>query len=204
MTILSRSLRIILVAAAVGMPLRAVSQTPAEAVAAGLAEQLATAARALEEGRRHGATQALDRALHLAEFAEASASGTEAFRAALHVVKSARHELQMGRPEDAAQILAQGAAALEPLSDEISMKAVAATDLSEVEGLPILNVMGERLGEITGFTEVEGALFAAVEHGNFIFFGGSTAPIPAERLYTGAGFVLLPEDVAPSEIGRDR
>lgn len=55
-------------------------ETPAEAVAAGLAGQMAISAEALEEGERLPATQALDRALHLAEFAEASASGAEAFR----------------------------------------------------------------------------------------------------------------------------
>ena len=80
------------------------------------------------------------------------------------------------------------------------MAGVASVDPSEVEGLPVLNVKGEHLGEIAGFTEAEGDLIAALEHGDLFFFGGSTTPVAAERLYKEAGLVVLPEDVRPGEV----
>ncbi|SFQ24669.1 hypothetical protein [Tranquillimonas alkanivorans] len=176
----------------------AAQATPAEKVARSLAAEMSASAATLEAGKRHEGTKPLDRALHLAEFAEQSAEvGTDVFRNALEALKAARHELQMGRPEQAVARLTDGARALEQTPGGLRLGGVDPDRLDEIEGLPVLNLHGHELGEIVGFTQGENGAIARVEHGDFIFFGGNETPLEADRLLSGGGFVVLPEDILP-------
>lgn len=165
----------------------------------GLESAMTEAALGLRDGERLRATKALDRALHLAEFAAASsknnAEGTNPYEAALDTVKDARHALQNGRPDGAAGLLRTGAA-------HLSSNLVLAPELSgldpdrpgDYEGRPVLSADGARLGKIGDFGRNDHGPVVTVEHGGSFGLGGEETPVPLRHLLAGERFLVLPEE----------
>ena len=177
------------------------------AVLHGLAEEMTAAAEHLQaEGERHRATEALDRALHLAEFGSHAyglgPSGAEPFHRALDAIQAARHALQNGRPEDAAEILDSAGQALGQADLEAASPAPITEHAEEVIGLEVLNQHGHHLGELEGFEEAERGPMAIVAHGGFLWWGENRESLPAESLLASEGFVVLPSPVEPEDFGK--
>ena len=176
-----------------------------DAVRQGLVHEMKASAEDLEADRRHKSTKALDRALHLAEFATSTfVLGRELarpFHDAHQAVKDARHALQMGRPEDTVQILVGAATALEgaPLPD-VPDSGLKAEHAAEVEGHRVLNARGHMLGEIDGFVEGEdGPYIALVGHGGLAGLGERIVKVPLGRLIGARNFVVIPMTISPKE-----
>ena len=176
---------------------------PFDVVRDGLVEEMRPGADSLEAERRHEATKALDRALHLAEFAM-SAHGLpgaldEPFRGAHKAIEQARHSLQIGRPELAAMRLGEGSRRLAeaPLPD------VGRSGIDPgggLEGFTLLNARGHVLGEIDGYgQDAAGTPVALVGHGGFIWFGETIVPVPAGQLLGSSSFVVLPSSISPED-----
>ena len=182
--------------------------TAFEAVRQGLAHEMRASAEDLDAGRRHKATKALDRALHLAEFATSTfvlaGESARPFHAALKAIKNARHELQMGRPEDTVRILAEAAQALEGASlPEIADPGLKPEHAAEVEGHRVLNARGHKLGEVDGFVEGDdGPYIALVGHGGIAGLAETIVKVPLGRLIGAKHFVVVPMTISPKEFAR--
>ena len=183
-------------------------QDPFAIVRDGLVEEMRLGAESLDAERRHEATKALDRSLHLAEFA-ISARGLpggmdEPLHDAHDAIKAARHSLQIGRPNLAAMRLAEGSRRLAaaPLPDVGEWRIEPGEDL---EGLTVLNSRGHILGELDGYGEnAAGATVAIVGHGGFVWFGETIVPVPVKLLLGGDAFVVLPSTISPDEFATAR
>lgn len=180
----------VIIAAMVFLPLTATAQDDAShAVIRGLAGEMTKAADGLAAGERYDATRALDRALHLAEFAADAGGGP--FLSALEAVERARHELQMGRPESARKVLSEGGASLDAAESDIGLRP--ASKAGDIEGRPLLDAQGRKLGEID---EVDDGL-ARVESGGFLFLGGEAMEVALDDLHAGGGFVVQAGNGSP-------
>ena len=167
----------------------------------GLAAELVAASEALRAGERHVATRALDRSLHLAEFgSHAFALGERQrapFETAHQEIKKARHALQNGRAKAAAGTLSTAGytlkgSVIEPARSRIADRTAA------VEGLPVLNSRGHRLGELESFESREQGLRAVVSHGGFLGIEADQTIVPAGALLGSTGFVVLPVAIEPN------
>lgn len=179
-----------------------------DAVRAGLAYEMTQSAEALTDGHRHDATKALDRALHLAEFATTAFALPEKsgpFHDAHKAIKNARHALQMGRPEEATRILAEAGEVLggAPLPD-LPDAGLTLEQAEIAEGRFVLNATGHRLGELNGVvpTADESAAMAIIGHGGWGGIGEQEVQVPLRSLLGSHSFLVLPSTVSPEEFAR--
>lgn len=177
------------------------------AVLHGLAAEMSAAAEHLRSaGERHRATEALDRALHLAEFGAHAyglgLEGAEPFHNALAALREARHALQNGRPENSAEILDAAAQLLDEVEVAAADRPPLVAHAEEVTGLKVLNERGHHLGELEGFDEADGGPLAIVTHGGFLWWGENRERLPAEALLGADNFVVLPSPVEPKDFGK--
>lgn len=179
-----------------------------DAVRQGLAEAMTASAKALDAGQRHEATKAMDRALHLAEFATAAPAlegpSKRVFQDAHTAVKEGRHALQNGRPEDAARILADAGERLAGATlAPVSPAPPGAREPEDVEGLTMLNAQGHKLGELDGIeSSPDGARLAVIGLGGFLGLGEKTVQVPLGHLLVSDAFVVLPETVSREEFAK--
>jgi hypothetical protein len=181
---------------------------PFDVIREGLVEEMRLSAGSLAAERRHEATKALDRALHLAEFAR-SAEGLpgavdEPFRDAHRAIERARHSLQIGRPELAAMRLTEGSRRLAeaPIPD-VGERGI--DPGGGLEGFTVLNARGHVLGEIDGYGhEAAGTPVALVGQGGFIWFGEKIVPVPTGELLGSKSFVVLPSFISPDDFATAR
>jgi hypothetical protein len=181
---------------------------PFDVVRDGLVEEMRLSAESLEAERRHEATKALDRALHLAEFAMSAetlpGAVDEPFRHAHKAIERARHSLQIGRPELAAMRLAEGSRRLAeaPIPD-VGERGI--DPGGGLEGFTVLNARGHVLGEIDGYGhDAAGTPVALVGHGGFIWFGETIVPVPTGELLGSKSFVVLPSSISPERFATAR
>lgn len=174
---------------------------PIARVLAGLRDEMRKAGEHLKAGgQRKLAMETLDASLRLAEFGTRAygltASQRRPFDAALESVKAARHEVQMGRPGDAAAILSRGA---DGESADLSgaEASLPRSLLSKADGLKLLNAAGKKLGEIEDFRGEGEGLFAEVAHSGFVGLGEKTTLVPVGALLGAENFVVLPDDISP-------
>lgn len=177
------------------------------AVLEGLVAELDKAATHLDTGeQRRPATEALDRALQLAEFGHGargvSADGAAEFSWSLEAVRDAHHELQMGRPEESVAILHEVMDRLDPSALPEAMPE--AGPGPEDEGLRVLNMHGHRLGELEGVSTDGAGPVAMIAHGGFWSIGETKTSIPAQALLVSEHFAVLPAPVKKKDFGELR
>ncbi len=175
-----------------------------------LAAAMTQSAGALRARHRHVATRALDRARRLARFADTAwlaFPADTAFGAARRAVERARHGLQTGRPEEAADVLDAGARTLAgaALGDTRPPRPDVGT-VTRAAGRPVLGLQGEEIGEIEGFRGAGGGRSPSdvvlVSVGGFLGLGARTVEVPADGVLLGRDYAMVVEDVAGALGGR--
>ncbi|MYZ49223.1 PRC-barrel domain-containing protein [Propylenella binzhouense] len=168
------------------------------AVQRGLAGLLDRAGEALHANDRFAATEALNEARHLGYFATHAwgvrGQARDAFRGADESVREARHLLQNGRPEAAADTLLAAASSLgrERLDRTAQDPSPpTAPELREMAGRTVLSADGKGLGEVSGVAGGDGGLALMVGSGGMLGFGEETWTVPAEAVLLGERYVVV-------------
>ncbi|MBN9560556.1 MAG: PRC-barrel domain-containing protein [Alphaproteobacteria bacterium] len=163
-------------------------------------------AAALRAERRHDATRALDRARRLARFADTAQGlapeGSATFRTVRQAVEQGRHALQVGRSEEAADILATGARTLANAPLGASQAHHPDPEkASEIVGRPVLNARGEELGSIESVAPGRQEVLIAAGGIFGICLGAHTLQVPADAVLIGKEYAVTLED--PTEVSRN-
>jgi hypothetical protein len=155
-----------------------------ETPAAGLAESLEVARSALREGARSTATHALDAAFRTAQVLAAASPGDLA-QTVLDGVKSARRELQSGRPASAEDDLDRVQALV---SSAGSFRVSGRRAKTGYEGVPVIDERGDIVGDVvaTRGNRVEIATGGARDLWGFLDVGHpEVTSVPVENVLFG-------------------
>ncbi|WP_146140359.1 hypothetical protein [Alsobacter soli] len=180
------------------------SASSLEPFRSGLAANMRNCAAGLTEGRRAAAMAALNRARHLALAATTVDSlglqTADAFRQAYDAIKKARALVQDGRPERAAEVLAQAAAGLDkaPMGQPASFRAADA--LSGALGQTAVNASGETLGTLKGLHADKDHLVADLRVGGVLGLGAKTISLDADQVLLGRPYVALATKAGPTDL----
>jgi len=160
-----------------------------------LAAAMTESAGALRAQHRLRATRALDRARRLARFAGKALGlapeGIAAFGEALRAVERGRHALQMGRLEEAADILAMGAEALQAARLGASRPVHPGIEaVAEAEGRPVLDAQGEEVGSVEALAPDQAEVLIAAGGMFGIGLFAHTVRLPAQRVLLGREYAL--------------
>lgn len=170
-----------------------------DSVEAGLATQMRTAAHALEQGRRHVATDALNRARHLAD---ASAfddtldpNRLGQLRDAYDSIERARHSLQNGDEDGAQEALNVGAQALDRVdanARDPSPDGVRAGGLTaRARGLTALDAKGRILGTVVNVHAEGDSIVVELRHGGFLGLGAQSTTVRVRGLLVGRHYAVV-------------
>jgi hypothetical protein len=162
-------------------------------------------AMGLANDKRHVATEALNRARHLAN-AAATAIGLdprsgEAFTRARTAVRDGRSALQNGRPDEAREILLAGAETLEKAPIAGNATTVPPQSLAQAEGRSAINAQGDTLGEFEGLEPAAGGPPAIrLSVGGFLGFGARSIALPADAFLIGSHYVAVATRTTASDL----
>jgi hypothetical protein len=171
----------------------------------GLASAMRDSAMGLANGKRHVATEALNRARHLAN-ATAAAVGLdprsgEVVGEARAAVRDGRSALQNGRPDETREILLSGAETLEKAQIGGDAAAVPPRSLAKAEGRTAINAKGETLGEFEGLEPAAGGPPAIrLSVGGFLGWGARSVTIPADTFLLGSHYVAVATQKTASDL----
>lgn len=179
----------------------AAERDPVDVVLRGLAESMRNSAEALVQGdQRLEATKALDAALRLAEGAthahEIQGLAAFIFEGALARIRQARHQLQSGRPLEAAQTLDYAAATLLSVPAAAGLPAPPA-EPPEPEQTPedvwrvgVVNATGKLLGYIDDIRR-SGPEPAIIVESSFYEIGGGDYAVPLEKVLLAPNYTIV-------------
>ncbi len=149
---------------------------------------LATAVRAVHDGRRAEAVAAMDAARRAARVGHEA--GLAGFQGAVDAIEEARRTVQNGDFAGTAPVLSRGldelrATRSSPSGDGSS--GVPAGQLADYRGATVLNAEGVRIGELEDANGVSAAIFDGSKRDAFGFIdrGGARIEVPTKQLVFG-------------------
>lgn len=179
----------------------------AESIVHGLARSMDNAARMLASGKeRFQGIRSLDDARRVARILRDVAPPNDhaMVRFGLQAVKNARHAVQNGDPQAAAQILRSARDQL--LSRSSGRGKVGSPVDSSAVGKLVVNAEGKRIGRVDRLEQTSpGVQFAVLKVGGlvdlfgFLDLGNELVGVPAEQLVVGKRMVALRSAITPEQ-----